>query len=71
MDATVRGCKKGIEIIENGMKEGSLIRDQKEDIWLDNIKSELFNVPDNENELIEEVMPTIENNKLILTEYGL
>jgi methanol--5-hydroxybenzimidazolylcobamide Co-methyltransferase len=71
VDATVRGCKKGIEIIENAMKEGSLIRDQKEDIWLDNIKSELFNVPDNENELIEEVMPTIENNKLILTEYGL
>jgi methanol--5-hydroxybenzimidazolylcobamide Co-methyltransferase len=71
VDATVRGCKKGVEIIEKAMKEDSLLRDEKEDIWLDNLKADLYNIPDNEDKLIEEVLPETDKNEIILSEYGL
>jgi len=71
VDATLRGCKKGLEIIENAQKEGLLKRDENEDIWMENIKAELYNIPDSEDKFIEDILPTIDHNKIILSEYGL
>lgn len=71
VDATLRGCKKGLEIIENAQKEGLLKRDEKEDIWMENLKAELYTIPDSEDKFIEDVLPTIDRNKIILSEYGL
>ncbi len=71
VDATLRGCKKGIEIIENAQKEGLLKRDEMEDTWLQSIKTELYNMPADEEKLIEELLPEIDRNKILLSEYGL
>jgi methanol--5-hydroxybenzimidazolylcobamide Co-methyltransferase len=71
VDATIRGCKKGLKIIENAQEQGLLIRDEKEEIWMQNLKADLNNMPDNEKELVEQVLPTIDENKIILSEYAL
>ncbi len=71
VDATLRGCKKGLEIIENAQKEGLLKRDEKEDIWMENLKSELYNIPSSEDKFIEDILPEIDPGKIILSEYGL
>ncbi len=71
VDATLRGCKKGLEIIENAQKEGLLKRDEKEDIWMENLKAELYNIPSSEDKFIEDILPEIDSGKIILSEYGL
>ncbi len=71
VDATLRGCKKGLEIIENAQKEGLLKRDEKEDIWMENLKTELYNIPSSEDKFIEDILPEIDPGKIILSEYGL
>ncbi|UCH14254.1 MAG: hypothetical protein JSV22_14285 [Bacteroidales bacterium] len=71
VDATLRGCKKGLELIENAQKEGLLKRDEMEDTWLESLKTELYNMPADEEKLVEDVLPTIDQNKIILSEYGL
>ena len=60
-----------MEIIENAQKDGLLMRDEKEDMWMENLKTELYNIPDSEDKLIEDVLPTIDKNKIILSEYGI
>jgi methanol--5-hydroxybenzimidazolylcobamide Co-methyltransferase len=71
VDATLRGCKKGLKMIENAQKEGLLKRDEKEDIWMENIKAELYNIPSSEDKFIEVILPEIDPGKIILSEYGL
>jgi methanol--5-hydroxybenzimidazolylcobamide Co-methyltransferase len=71
VDATLRGCKKGMEIIENAQKAGLLKKDEKEDIWMESLKAELYNIPASEDKFIEDILPTIDENKIILSEYGL
>ena len=53
------------------MKDGLLMRDEKEDEWLKIIKEDISAIPDNESDFIEQVLPTIDQSKIILSEYGL
>lgn len=71
VDSTLKACLKAIELIEDGMKEGILMRDEKEDEWLHIIKEDISTIPGNESDFIEQVLPTIDQNKIILSEYGL
>jgi methanol--5-hydroxybenzimidazolylcobamide Co-methyltransferase len=71
IDATVRGCLKGLEIIENALETELLKRDEREEIWMDTIKEELLSIPIDENMFVEEILPTIDQDKILLEEYGL
>ena len=71
IDATVRGCLKGMEIIENALETEQLKRDEREEIWIDTIKEELLSIPIEEDAFVEEILPSIERDKILMVEYGL
>jgi methanol--5-hydroxybenzimidazolylcobamide Co-methyltransferase len=71
IDATKRGCLKGIELIENAMHEGRLMDDPKETSWISTLKDDIASIPTNESAFVEEILPTIDSTKVILSEYGL
>jgi methanol--5-hydroxybenzimidazolylcobamide Co-methyltransferase len=71
IDATVRGCLKGMEIIENALETEQLKRDEREEVWIDTIKQELLSIPIEEDTFVEEILPTIDRDKILLEEYGL
>jgi hypothetical protein len=47
------------------------MHDEKEDEWMGILKEDIASIPDNESEFLEMVLPTIDSNKVILSEYGL
>lgn len=71
IDATKRGCLKGLQIIESAIADGSLMHDEKEDSWIEILKTDIASIPVDESEFVESVLPTIDQSKVILSEYGL
>jgi methanol--5-hydroxybenzimidazolylcobamide Co-methyltransferase len=71
IDAAVRGSLKALEIIESAFKSGNLILSEMELPWIDMIRNDILTIPLNESHFIEEIMPAIDPNKIILSEYGL
>ena len=71
IDATVKGCLKAMEIIENALETEQLKRDEREEVWMDTIKEELLSIPIEEDTFVEEILPTIDRDKILLEEYGL
>ncbi|MCK4855394.1 MAG: hypothetical protein KAT31_14045, partial [Bacteroidales bacterium] len=71
IDATVRGCLKGMEIIENALETEQLKRDEREEVWIDTIKQEMLSIPIEEDKFVEEILPTIDRDKILVEEYGL
>jgi len=71
IDGTKRGCLKGLEIIENAIESGALMNDQKETSWISILKDDIASIPTDESKFVEEILPTIDESKIILSEYGL
>ena len=71
IDATKRRCLKGLEIIEDAIKSGALMNDQKETEWIITLKEDIESIPIDESKFVEEILPTIDSSKVILSEYGL
>ena len=71
LDATKRGCLKAIQLIEEGIQSGRLMNDEKETVWIDQIKSGIESIPSSEEDFIAEMLPTIDSSKIDLKEYGL
>lgn len=71
IDATKRGCLKGLSLIENALKDGTLMQDEKEDSWIEMLKTDIESIPVNESDFVESILPTIDRSKVILSEYGL
>jgi methanol--5-hydroxybenzimidazolylcobamide Co-methyltransferase len=71
INATKRGCLKGIELIEEAIRTGGLMDDVKESAWITMLKDDIVSIPDDEGRFVEEIMPTIDSYKINLTEYGL
>jgi methanol--5-hydroxybenzimidazolylcobamide Co-methyltransferase len=71
IDATKRGCLKGIDLIEAAMADGTLMDDPKETVWTSRLKDEIASIPDNESAFVEETLATIEEGKVVPAEYGL
>jgi len=71
IDAAVKGCLKGLEIIENALETEQLKPDEREEVWMGTIKEELLSIPIEEDVFVEEVLPTINRDKILLEEYGL
>jgi methanol--5-hydroxybenzimidazolylcobamide Co-methyltransferase len=71
IDATKRGCLRGIELIEAAIADGTLMDDKKETAWISLLKDDIASIPDDESRFVEEIMPTIDPEKILLSEYGL
>ncbi len=71
INAAKRGCLKGIELIENAIQSGALIDDKKETSWISVLKDDIASIPDVESDFVEEMLPALDPEKIILSEYGL
>ena len=71
VEAAILGSLKGLEIIENHVKDGSLYLDDRELVWIDMLRDELVKIPREESLLVAEVEPSLDKNKVLLREYGL
>ena len=71
VDSTRKACLKGIDLIEDAIEDGILMRDEKEDEWIKMLKEDISSIPDNESDFMEQVLPAIDQSKIILSEYGL
>ena len=71
LECTVRGCIKALKMIEISAKEGHLKIDPIEQVWIQTIGDSLESIPLNESDFIEMMLPQIDQEKIILKEYGL
>jgi len=71
INAAKRGCLKGIELIEDAFKTGKLMDDPKETQWISMLKDDIASIPDKESDFVEEMLPTLDPEKISLSEYGL
>jgi methanol---5-hydroxybenzimidazolylcobamide Co-methyltransferase len=71
IEATVKSCLKGIEIIEAARDSKLLKWDSGEDIYLEMIKADLQTIPYDEGKFIDEMMPLLDSSKVSLSEYGI
>jgi len=71
IDAAKRGCLKGIEIIENAYSTGLMLKDEKENPWIDILREDISSIPTDESKFVEETLSSLEPGKILLSEYGL
>lgn len=61
----------GIETIDDAFNTGYLILNEMELPYLNIVKNELDMFPNIENDLINMIIPTLEKNKFLPSEYGI
>jgi methanol--5-hydroxybenzimidazolylcobamide Co-methyltransferase len=71
IDACKKACLKALIIIQESIKKGQIIHDPKEDMWIELLKTEIASITTNESQFIEEITPTIDSSKVILSGYGI
>ncbi|MCX7726231.1 MAG: hypothetical protein N2053_05230, partial [Chitinispirillaceae bacterium] len=71
INAAKRGCLKGLDIIEKAFSEGTLKNDNKEFQWIYLLREDISSIPDDENTFVEEMLPSLDSQKIDLKEYGL
>ena len=57
--------------IEEGIRSGQLINDEKESFWIDQIRAGVESIPESEDQFIAEMLPMIDSSKIDLKEYDL
>lgn len=70
IDASVRAAQKGLDIIEDAFKSAQLLLSEMEVPWIDLIRQSLSEIPIDESQFLEEMLPVLEG-KFIPEEYGL
>ena len=65
------GALTAITIIEEAVASGEMILPEMETNYLPVLREELFSIPENESNFIEMMLPQLDANKFILSEYGL
>jgi methanol--5-hydroxybenzimidazolylcobamide Co-methyltransferase len=71
IEAAVLGALKGLELIEKAVTDKLLKLEAREHKWLNMMREEINSIPLDEEKFIEEMLPLIDNSKIILSEYGL
>ena len=71
VDAALRGTNKALDLIEKAWKDGSLALEEREAVYIDLIRGDLARIPADEGKFVEMVKPTLDPEKVILSEYGL
>ncbi len=65
------GALKALELIENALKSGQLTLPEMETDYIPVIRDEIHSIPGDEDNFIELMLPLLNSNKFILSEYGL
>jgi len=71
VEAAVRGAQKGMHILREAYRSGSLLLEEREVEWLSRIEEDLAGLPLDESGLTAQVEPFLDPQKVILSEYGL
>lgn len=71
IEASILGCNKGLDIIEKAIENKSLKCSEREIKWINIIREELNTIPFDESKFIDEMLPYIDKNKCVLSEYGI
>ena len=71
IEASLLGCNKGLDIIEEAIENKSLKSSDRENKWINIIREELSSIPTDESKFIDEMLPSIDKEKCILSEYGI
>jgi len=70
LDATIKGCLKGLELIETAINDGMLKSSERENEWIPKIRDELESIPGNENDFADEMAPLLAE-RYLPEEYGM
>ncbi len=70
-EAAVKGAGKALDLIENAYREGSLALVEREAVYIDSIRDDLARIPNDEGKFVDMVIPFLDPEKVILSEYGL
>jgi methanol---5-hydroxybenzimidazolylcobamide Co-methyltransferase len=65
------GALTALDIIEEALQSGKMKLPEMETSYLPIFREELNSIPDNESDFIEMMLPLLDQNKFILSEYGL
>ncbi len=71
LEQTKLGVLKGLEIISAALDSGELACDEKENFWLDKIRSDVESIPADESAFTDEIIPLLDREKFTPEEYGL
>ncbi|MFZ2654270.1 MAG: methyltransferase MtaB domain-containing protein [Victivallales bacterium] len=71
LDASIRAGLKAVDLIEKAIKDGKLKSSERENEWIGRIRDELGSIPRNESEFVDQMLPVLDREKFIPSEYGL
>ncbi len=71
VECAVKGCLKGLQLIEEAVMSGELRSSEMENMWIYAMREELESIPSDENYFIEDMLKVTDQSKFILAEYGL
>lgn len=71
VEAGVRAASKAIELIRDAKASGQLLLSEREADYLDQIADEVSSIPLSEDAFMAEMVPSIDTEKCILSEYGI
>lgn len=71
LEAAVLGCIKGLDIIERAIASGELDIEKREKSWINKMRNEISEIPLNESNFVEMVLPQLDELKWLPAEYGL
>jgi methanol--5-hydroxybenzimidazolylcobamide Co-methyltransferase len=70
LEATILGCLEGVKLIEEAINSKLLKVDEKELMWIDMLKHDISEIPHDESQFVEMMLPMVEG-VIIPSEYGL
>jgi len=65
------GCLKALDLMQEGVRSGSLKIEDKELVWISSLRDEVASIPVNEDAFIAQMMPLLDSSKFIPSEYGI
>jgi len=71
IEATVNGTLKGLDIIESASKNNYLSLSDMEKPWIDSLRNDILSISNDEQQLVEDILPTLDQSKILIEEYGL
>jgi len=71
LQATINGCLKALDIIEDAVKEKALNLEEREKPWINKIRDAVNIIPAREEEFISQIVPGLDETRVSLSEYGI
>jgi methanol--5-hydroxybenzimidazolylcobamide Co-methyltransferase len=71
IDSAKRGALRALEILEERTRSGGLELPEREAVYLDRLREAIAGIPEEESRFVELMLPQLDPEKVILSEYGL